>query len=147
MKRYIILISIIIIIGILIFNNKIEKFYLEDKYYTGSDFIKIDSIGYDQIKDESYIMYVYNNYCPFPVSCESIFKEYMDKYKISFISMSIGDFNKISLHDKVKYAPTVILVNKGNIIDYLDSNDDKDLNKYQDIIEFEKWINKYIELK
>ena len=35
-------------------------------------------------------------------------------------------------------------VEEGKIVAYLDANDDKDLDKYQDSKIFEEWINKYI---
>ena len=71
----------------------------------------------------------------------------MKKHNISIISIPFAEFKKTIFYKKVKYAPTIIIINKGKIIAYLDANSDKDLKKYQDINEFEKWIDNYIYLK
>ena len=70
----------------------------------------------------------------------------MQKYKIDFVSMGIDDFKKIELYKEVKYAPSVIIINKGKIVTYLDAESDNDSVKYHDENEFEKWISKYIYL-
>ena len=150
-KRIIILIPIFLIILLISLitvqkNKNIDKFYLNDKYYENGKFIEIDNKEIQKLKKESYILFTYNNYCTLPIPCEYIFEEFMSKYNISFISIPFSKFKKTSYYHKVKYAPTIIIINKGKIVAYLDANSDKDLTKYQDINEFDKWINKYIYL-
>ena len=47
-------------------------------------------------------------------------------------------------YDKVLYAPSLIIIKKGEIIDYLDANSDEDLDKYQDVKKLELWLDNYI---
>ncbi|MGM9850329.1 MAG: thioredoxin domain-containing protein [Bacilli bacterium] len=122
--------------------KNIEKFYLNNKYYNEGKFITIKNI--DDLKNDTYVLYTYNNYCTFKKPCENVFKEYMEKYKIDFYGMPFDSFKKTSLYKEVRYAPSIILVKDGKIIDYLDANKNKDLDKYQDAKKFEEWINKYI---
>ncbi len=122
--------------------KNIEKFYLNNKYYNEGKFITIKNI--DDLKNDTYVLYTYNNYCTFKKPCENVFKEYMEKYKIDFYGMPFDSFKKTSLYKEVRYAPSIILVKDGKIIDYLDANKNKDLDKYQDTKKFEEWINKYI---
>ena len=56
-------------------------------------------------------------------------------------------FKDTYLYDTVKYAPSVIIVDKHSIVDYLDSESDKDYDRYQDTKEFTKWLKEYIKLK
>ena len=128
-------------------NSSKDKFFLEEKYYGGSDFIKIDKEQFDNIKNTSYVLYIYNNYCNLPIPCHEIFEKYMKKKNISFLSMQYADFKETELHKTVKFAPSVIIVNDGKIVSYLDSAKDEDLDKYQDVDEFTKWIEKYINIK
>ena len=125
---------------------EINKFYIEEKYYNEGKYIKIKSDDYNNIKDESYVLFIYNNFCTMKVPCEYIFEKVMKKYKIDFLSMGIDDFKKIELYNEVKYAPSIIIVNKGNIVTYLDAESDADSIKYHNEEEFEKWIDKYIYL-
>ena len=147
-KKTIIIVSVILIIIlislILLKNNNKEKFYLDDKYYNNSSPIEIDNN--DMPESGNYILFTYNNYCTLPIPCEYIFDSFMSKYNISFISIPFEEFKKTSYYKKVKYAPTVIIIKNGKIVTYLDANSDEDLDKYQNLEEFEKWISKYIYL-
>ena len=123
--------------------NKIEKIHLSDKYYNKGNYINIKDL--DGLEKDSYVIYTYNYYCSFEIPCEKVFKEYMEKYKIDFLSMPFEYCKKTSLYKKVKFGPSIVIVKQGKVIAYLDADDDKDLEKYQDSKKFEEWINKYIE--
>lgn len=140
-KLIIILLPILILTGC----KKQEKINLTNKYYSEGKFITVNSL--DNLEQETYILYTYNNYCTFEIPCDKIFKEYMEKYKIDFVSIPFKEFKNTKYYSKVKYAPSIIIINQGKIISYLNANKDKDLQKYQDVHEFEKWINKYINTK
>ena len=140
-KVVLLLLTIFLFIGC---TNK-EVFYLSEKYYNNGDYISISS---EEISDnESYLLYTYNNFCSLPVQCENIFKEVMEKYKIDALLISFDDFKKTKFYNKVKYAPSVIIVKNGEIVAYLDANSDKDLEKYQNTDKFEEWLKKYVYLE
>lgn len=143
MKKYILIfITIVILTGCS--NNTI---YLEDNLYNNNEFISIDSTSINNKLDTTYLLYTYNNYCSMKIPCENIFKSVMEEYNISMYSISYKDFKDTYLHDTVKYAPSVIIVDKGEIISYLDPNSDEDYDRYQDTNSFTKWLKKYIQLK
>lgn len=151
MKKKIIFICIIIVLLLGVFfylNNKKEKFYLEDKYYNESKFIEGDSNTINKLQEdkESYILFTYLPYCTFEIPCDEVFKEFMDKYSISFYFIPFDEIKKSSLKETIKYAPSVVIINKGKVISYLSADKDSDYNKYQSVEEFEKWISKYIYL-
>ena len=144
MKKIVLLIVILLLTGCTF--NKSDKFYLNNKYYNKGEYIKVDSKELESIKDESMIIYTYNNFCNLPIHCENVFKEFMDKYKIDFISIPFMEFKKTSFYSSVSYAPSVIIIHKGKIVDYLKADSDSDYSKYQDVNEFDKWISNYINL-
>lgn len=43
----------------------------------------------------------------------------MDKYQIDFISIPFAEFKKTSFYQDVSFAPSIVIVNKGKIVDYL----------------------------
>ncbi len=124
-----------------------NKLYLTNKYYNNGSFIDIQSKDINNMKNETYILYTYNNYCTFSKPCEDIFKEVMEKEKIDFLSIPFEEFRNTYLYDTVKYAPSIIIVNNAKIVAYLDANSDEDLNKYQDTLVFKEWLNTYINFK
>lgn len=144
MKKIILIITILIITGCTK-PYKGEKIYLENKYYGKNDFIKVNNL--DKEKHENYILFTYNSYCNMAKPCEDTFKEFMQKYNIAFLSIPYEKFKKTNIYKTVKYAPSVIIISKGNTIAYLDAEKDEDLDKYQELEKFEKWIKKYIHTK
>lgn len=126
-----------------------EVFKLSDKYYNNGDYVVIDSSKLNKAinNNESFILYVHNNFCSFSVPCGDIFKEATSKYKIDVMEIMFDDYKNTKFYKKVKYAPSVLIVKDGKIIDYLDAEDDDDLNKYQDVDTFENWLKKYIILE
>ena len=143
--------SALAVVTLFYLNNKVDKnvgkFYLDSKYYGQDEFIEIDLEEFNKIKDNTYVLYVFNNFCNLPIPCHDIFDTYMKEKGVAFLSMKYEDFKKTKLHDKVKFAPSVIIIKDGKIIDYLDSEKDEDLDKYQDVKTFGKWIESYIKLK
>ena len=142
MKKIVLLIAIFLLTGCIL--NKTEKFYLNDKYYNKGDYINLDSSGLESVKDNSMIIYTYNNFCNLPIHCENVFKEIMDKYKIDFISIPFAEFKKTSFYQDVSYAPSIIIVNNGKVVNYLKADSDNDYDKYQKADVFEKWLSEYI---
>ena len=146
MKKILILLTILIIITGCKNSNK--KIYLDDEYYDNGSYIEITKEKLDELQNNksSYLVFTYNSYCTFKVPCDNIFEEVMKKYNISIYSMPYELMKQTFIHDKVTYAPSIIIINKGNIVTFLDPEKDDDLNKYQDANEFEKWLGKYIYL-
>lgn len=145
MKKIIIILFVLIV---LVGCNSTEKFYLSDKYYNNNE---LNSITVDEVEKlinekDSFVLYTYNNYCTLPISCEDIFTSFIESNNISFNSLSFSELKESSIYEEVKYAPSIIIFKEGKIIDYLDANADKDLNKYQDEDEFTEWISNYIYL-
>ncbi len=122
-----------------------KKFYLDDIYYNSGNFV--DMSASDINEKGNFVLYTYNSYCNFPIPCEDIFKKFMEKYKIDFISMPFDKFKKTSFYKKIKYAPSIIIIKNGKVVDYLDANEDRDTAKYQDYVSFKSWISKYIYVK
>ena len=125
-------------------DDNIQRLYLEDKYYNKGNFINIKSNDLKKLENYNYVLFTYNNYCSLPISCEDIFKQFMEKYKIDFLSIPFSEFKETTLYETVKYAPSIIIVEKGKIIAYLDAESNEDLERYQDTLEIEKWMNNYI---
>ena len=143
MKKILLLFILIIFITSC---GKKELITLEDKYYNNNKFIASTATEIDKYLDnkESFILYTYNNYCTLKIPCESIFETFMTNNNISILSIPYSEFKNTKLSKKIKYAPTVIIVDKGKIITSLNAESDNDLPKYQDVDEFSNWLKEYI---
>ena len=140
MKKIIIcLISIFLLVGCSAVEDKI--------YLTDNSFQELDEEKIKDLKDDTYMLYVFNSFCKFSIPCDSIFAEFMKNNNITIMSIPYDKYKKTDFVKKVKYAPTVIIIHKNKIISYLDADKDEDVNKYQDIEEFTNWVKEYIYLK
>lgn len=147
-KIFGILLSIVLFCGCT--NNKNENLlYLKEDFYKENKLITKTSDEINNLKKDNntYLVYTYNNYCTMKIPCEEIFKSIMEKNNFSMYSIPFKDFKNTFLYDTVKFAPSVIIVSNGKIIDYLDASKDDDLEKYQNDKEFEKWLKKYLVLE
>ncbi len=147
-KKIIIISGLVILLCIvsliLINNNKSKKIYLSDEFYGNGIFSEINSDKIDDYSNKTYLLFTYNNYCNLSVPCDEIFSKIMAKYKIDFLSIPYEDFKNTNLHETVEFAPSIIIVNQGEIVAYLDAESDEDIIRYTDASEFEKWLDKYI---
>ena len=151
-------IVLVLIIGLLVFCllNKDEElevnddqFALDSEYYNKGEYIQIDTEKVKELVDnkKTFLLFTYNNYCNFPVPCDSIFQEVMDKYKIDVLKIPFDKFKDTDFYETVKFAPSLMIIKEGKIIDYLKADEDGDMDKYQDVKAFRNWLNSYIVLK
>ena len=119
-------------------NTTYKKVKLSSIYYNEGNFIDIKA---SDLKDkETYLLFTYNSYCNFEIPCDEVFLSVMKDLKIDVLKMPFEEFKKTSLYEKVKYAPSIIIVNNNEIIDFLDANKDEDLKYYQNSKEFASWL-------
>ena len=126
--------------------NKDEKVYLSDKYYNQGAYIDIVAKDMDKLKNDTYLLFVYNQFCNFKIPCDEIFQKVMTEHKVDVLSMSIDEYKTTSYFNTVRYAPTIIVISKGKVLAYLDANKDEDLDKYQSPDDFEKWLTEHVYL-
>ena len=149
MKKIIIILTFIFLLTGCDNNISNEKFYLDDKYYNEGNYIEINNEQMEELKEkkESYLLFTYNSYCSFKIPCDNVFENVMKKYKIDMYSIPFELAKETYIKNTIKYAPSVLIINKGKIMAYLDSEKDEDINKFQDEKEFESWLDKYIYLE
>lgn len=126
-------------------NHRDNLFYLDNEYYLSNKFILVNNLK--GLEHDNYIMYTYGDFCSFSTPCEDIFKSFMDEYNISFIKMHYDNFKNTKYYKTVKYPPSVLIIKRGKLVAYLDSEKDEDIDKYQDPLEFKNWVSKYVNLK
>ena len=154
MKRlYLVLVTMLVIImGItaVVIVNKDSKFSLDETHYKTDDrFIKIDGEQLSELMQnkKSFVVFTYLPYCTFSIPCDVIFETFLNENEMSFYEIPFDEFSKLKEFNSIKYAPSIVIVNKGKIVTYLDANSDDDLEKYQDSKVFGDWIKKYINIK
>lgn len=73
--------------------------------------------------------------------------EFSKKNNIYVYDMELLVYKQTVFYKKYKYAPLVIIVNKGKVVAYTVPNKDSDKKLYKNYSDFEKWIKNYIVIK
>ena len=95
--------KIIVVIGFLILtplfllfisNLTKQKITLESKYYNTGKFIDINGANLNELLNnkENFILYTYNNFCTFKVSCDEIFNESIKELNITILKIPFDEW-------------------------------------------------------
>ena len=147
-KYILIFLVLFVICGFIYWLSIDKKFSLENKYYNNKGLVSVSSDNVDELVNskKSFILFTYNNYCNFSIPCDEVFESVSKSSNVEILKINFMDFKNTLLYENVKYAPTVIIVNKGRIIDYLDANADEDIDLYQNEDKFKKWLSSYVNI-
>ena len=124
---------------------KVKSFRLEEKYYVdkGNGYIIEDNDAfYNAIENkESLIVKITGLVCLLNDFSDNVNKYAKENGVIiySIIGTKDNDFFK-----EIEYYPSLVLINKGKIIKYLDASSNEDEIYYSNYESLEKWINSYI---
>ncbi len=147
-KYILIFLVLFVICGFIYWFSIDKKFSLENKYYNNKGLVSVSGDNVDELVNskKSFILFTYNNYCNFSIPCDEVFESVSKSSNVEILKINFMDFKNTLLYENVKYAPTVIIVNKGRIIDYLDANADEDIDLYQNEDKFKKWLSSYVNI-
>ncbi len=123
-----------------------EKFKLEDKYYNNPSFEEIDSKQLNELEDnkESFLVMVYTTGCFSCMDFEKVLTEFTKEYNLQIFRINIKDIDNTNISGKIKYTPSLVIYNEGEVYKYLDAESDKDTKYYKDTTNLKEWLDKYI---
>lgn len=154
-KKLVIISScLIIVIVILIFlvvnnTNTKETFFLENKYYGFNSINEIKKDDLNKLMDdkESFAVFVYQPMCITSSDFEAVLNNFLEENQISVYKIAYSRIKDTDIGKSVKYYPSFIIYNKGEMVDFLEANKDEDVDYYISKDGFEKWFTKYVKLK
>lgn len=151
MKKKVLLIILIVLsfLVTIILKQNNKPFYLEDSYYGINN---VTEINVDELNElinnkKSFAVFVYQPMCINSCDFEKVLDEFLEEEKISIYKIAFSDIRDTEIGKSVKFYPSFIIYNNGNMIDFLESNKDEDVNYYTSKEGFKKWFTKYVKLK
>ncbi len=155
-KVLFILLGVVLLIAtslVVIFSNKdnknIEPFYLEDKYYESKEMTEIKNEELNDLidKKESFIVFVYQTQCAASSKFEDVLLEFLEENQVRMYKVLFSNIKETKLGKKLKYYPSFLIYHKGELVDYLRSDKDEDVEYFKTKEGFKKWLTKYVILK
>ncbi len=151
-KILIFLIPIIILIAaitLIVFYHSNQKFYLEDNYYGQAGYTEIDSTELDQLIQEqkSFVLFVYQPACATSADFEEILTAAIKEKSLTVYKIAFSKLQNSTIDSEIPYYPSFAIFKKGQLIDFLKSDQDEDTAKYQNKDEFLAWLANYVAIK
>ncbi|MGN1371790.1 MAG: thioredoxin domain-containing protein [Candidatus Coprovivens sp.] len=126
--------------------GKVEKFYLEDELYEQGKITEITVNEFKKLEEEkkSFAVFVYLPGCTSCAEFRTVLEQFVEDNNLEVYTISILDTDNTSISEVVEYAPSLVLYNKGEMVDYLDSTSDKDKPALTSVDGLDNWLEEYI---
>jgi len=126
-----------------------NKFSLDEKYYENNEYINLDKDSLDTLIEnkESFAVFIYQPLCTASYEFNKVLTEFSNIYQVSFYKIAFSDIKDTPISNYVKYYPSLIIYNKGKVVDYLDADNDKHTEYYKSVEDFAKWFSKYVNIE
>lgn len=123
------------------------KVKLDAEYYAdGAEFMELSAGEYEGLMEakKSFVVFADQDGCTTADRLREYVTRYMTETGILTYRMMFAEVKEASLHEKVKYYPSVAVVSKGKVVAFLRADEDEDADKYNDYDAFKAWIGKYL---
>ena len=91
---------------------------------------------------KSFVVFVDQGGCTTADRLRGFVKDYASSHGIKVYRMFFEDMKKTSLHDFVKYYPSVAVILRGKVMGYLRADSDEDSDAYNNDDAFLTWMQK-----
>ena len=145
---------IVVVLGSILFvgaasgwfdNHKVK---LDAEYYAdGAEFMELTAGEYEGLvgAKKSFVVFVDQDGCTTADRLREYVTRYMTETGILVYKMMFEQVKESSLHDQVKYYPSVVVVDKGVVRAYLRADSDEDAEVYNNYNAFREWMEKYLQ--
>ena len=108
--------------------------------------MELSSEEYGKLVDEkkSFIVFVDQNGCTTADKVREFVKNLASEKKMKVYRMMFSDMKETTLHDDIKYYPSVALVSRGKPVVWLRADSDEDADAYNEETAFREWIGRYL---
>lgn len=147
---------VIVLIGGLIFMGAVAGWFDDpkvviDSEYTcdsesGCDYMELTAGGYDELvkAQKSFVVFVDQDGCTTADRLRGYVSDWAASRGIKVYRMMFTGVKEASLHDYVKYYPSVVVVDKGRVRVWLRADSDEDAEMYNNYDVFNDWMGRYI---
>ena len=123
-----------------------HKVKLDAEYYAdGAEFMELTAGEYEGLIEakKSFVVMVDQSGCTTADRLREYVTRYMTETGILVYKMMFAEVKESSLHEKVKYYPSVAVIDKGKVAAYLRADEDAEV--YNNYNAFREWMEKYLQ--
>ena len=144
---------IVVLFGGLIFMGAVAGWFDDPKVMIGEEYVSEQPVlkdakpeDYNSFVDakSSFIVFVEQDGCTTADRLRGYMNDYINEKGVTAYRMMFEDMKETSLHDFVKYYPSVAIINKGEVKYYLRADSDEDAEMYNDYNVFKNWMDERV---
>ena len=124
-----------------------QKVILDAEYYnTQSGFTDLTAQEYEALvgAKKSFVVFVDQGGCATADRLREYVGRYMEEAGVSVYRMMFAEVKESSLHEFVKYYPSVVIVSRGQVVAYLRADSDDDAKVYNNYEDLEGWMKRFL---
>ncbi|MBR0465704.1 hypothetical protein IJJ02_02890 [Candidatus Saccharibacteria bacterium] len=146
---------IVVLFGGLLFMGAVSGWFDDPKVVLSEEykctegceeFMELDAAFYEDLvkAGKSFVVFVDQDGCTTADRLRGYVLDWASSVGVKVYRMMFSEVKKTSLHDYVKYYPSVAIVDKGMVRGYLRADSDEDADAYNDYDTFSGWIQRYL---
>lgn len=123
---------------------------LDAEYYCGEncdgEMMELSGAEYEELvaDGKSFVVFIDQRGCTTADRLRGYMNDFALEAGVKAYRMMFNDVKETTLHDYVKYYPSVVVVSKGKVVAWLRADSDEDADYYNDYGAFEAWINRLV---
>ena len=128
-----------------------EKAVLDDEYRCvecDGEFVGLSIEEYEELIEskKTFVVFVDQGGCTTADRLREYVREWAMSSGVKVYRMMFDNIKQTSLHDFVKYYPSMVVVSKGKVVAWLRADADEDAAAYNGHDDFKGWIEKFLKL-
>ncbi len=146
-----IIVTSLLVVGgtIFLLNNQGPKkpFRLDEEYYSISEAIDIKKDDYEKLiaDKKTFLVMIDKPGCVMTAEMRDFMSNFPSEMQFKYYRMMWEEVAKSSLHEYVKFTPSVAIVYQGKVIDWLQADKDEDADYFNNAEALQRWIKEYID--
>ncbi len=123
---------------------------LDPSYYCNGacdeGYLEIGKDEFEELinKEKSFVVFVDQSACDAADRLRRFTSDYFPSHGVKIYRMMFSELKESSLHEKVKYYPSLVVVSKGKVRIFLRADADEDADMFNEYDKFVEWVKKYI---
>lgn len=136
-----------IVFGVLLITRGPVKVTLDSEYQGASEQLELGSPeSYEELiaDKKSFIVFIDQAGCTTADRLRGFMKDYSEESEIKYYHFMWEQLRKSTLHDNVKYYPSIAIISKGKVVDFLKADSDDDAKYYNNYDDLKNWLDSFI---
>ena len=123
-----------------------REYYCEGQNCSDNDLLELTVDEYRELSNakKTFAVFVDKDGCTTADKMRSFVLDYMKENGVKIYRISYEDMKETSMHELVKYYPSVAIISKGKVFKFLKADSNEDVDAFENKEAFNAWMNKYL---